>query len=76
MSTKDNWMFNFFTDEDGPIETRWLRMNAMKAAIVKRGNMVVQINRSSEYYKQKHTNPQDLRNAFGEFQKEIILEYN
>ena len=38
MSTKDSWMFNFFTDEDGPIETRWMRMNAMKAAIVKKGS--------------------------------------
>ena len=53
MSTKDGWMFNFFTDDDGPIETRWMRMNAMKAAIVKKGNCVVQVNRSSNEAKLK-----------------------
>ena len=31
MSTKDNWLFNFYSDDDLPLETRWRSLNALSA---------------------------------------------
>ena len=31
MSTKDKWMFNFYSDDDLPLSTRWRSLNALGA---------------------------------------------
>ena len=76
MSSKDDWMFNFYTDDDGPISTRWARLNALKAAIVKKGNTRVQIKRSATEVALQASDVFSTRNAFSNFQRQTILEEN
>ena len=64
MNTKDDWMFNFYTDDDGPIETRWKRLNAIKAVLVKKGNAIVQIKRSRAEQSMKSTEVFNVKGAF------------
>ena len=76
MSSKDSWMFNFFNDDDGPIEERWRRMNGLKAELLRRGNMLVQSNRSYIDTKLAYTDVWDSKHFFSQRIREIILVEN
>ena len=56
MKSKDNWLFNFYSDDDQPLNTRWKNLDSFQAALVTKGNMLVQINRSATEAKLKNSN--------------------
>ena len=72
-SSKDSWLFNFYTDEDGPLETRWSRMNGLKSDLLKRGNLLVQSNRSYTELKLNQMDVWDSKNFFNQKIREFIL---
>jgi len=69
-------MFNFYTDEDGPLVTRWARVNSLKAELLTRGNMVVQTKRSLNDVKLNESDVWDSKNFFAARIREIILQEN
>ena len=76
MSTKDKWMFNFYSDDDLPLSTRWRSLNALGAQLVKKGGMSVQINRSAHEAKLKETDVWGKKDSLDGWLNLVILEEN